>query len=145
MHPVIRNPKTQWLYTIFSGGIYLFYWVWRLSYELNNAEEKTVLNITLWKNILFSILLLATGAFIYSKYTNNINPFAIIFATYLIFVIYVFCEIGNYIKLKDTEHCLGISFSNIKFLFLLFMIANTGVIYMQKALNLIIERERNAS
>ena len=145
MHPVIRKPSTQWLYTILTGGLYLFYWVWRLSYELNNAEEKVVLNISLWKKLLFTILVLTFSSFIYLKYANDTKPFVIMFTSYLIFIIYVFCEIGNYIKLKDKEHNLGISFSNLTFIFLLFLIANTGVIYMQTALNKIIAREQNAS
>ena len=145
MHPVIRKPSTQWLYTILTGGLYLFYWVWRISCELNNAEEKVVLNISLWKKILFVILALTISSLAYLKYANDIKPFLVMFTSYIIFIFYVFNKIGNYIKSKDKEHNLGISYSNFTFIFLLFVIANTGVIYMQTALNKIITREQNAS
>lgn len=141
MHPVIRKPSTQWLYTVLTGGIYLFYWVWRISSELNDAEGKVVLNISLWKKLLFVILALTISTLIYLKYANNIIPFLVMFVSYLTFIIYVLCKIGSYIKTKDKEHNLSISFSNFTSIFLMFVIANTGVIYIQRALNKIITRE----
>ena len=145
MHPVIRKPSTQWLYTVLTGGLYLFYWVWRLSSELNNAEGKVVLNISLWKKIFPVILVLTMAAFIYAANKNSIIPFLIMFTSYLAFIIHVLCAIGNYIKTKDKEHNTGISFSNLTSVLLLFVVANTGVIYMQRALNQIISSEQNAS
>lgn len=145
MHPVIRKPLTQWLYTILTGGLYLFYWVWRVSSELNDAEGKIVLNISLWKKIFTVILILTTVAFLYTANENRIIPFLVMLASYLAFIIYVLCAIGNYIKIKDKEHNIGILFSNLTSIFLLFVVANTGVIYMQRALNKIIASEQNAS
>ena len=145
MHPVIRKPLTQWFYTVLTGGIYLFYWVWRVSSELNNAEGKVVLNISLWKKIFPALLILTMAAFIYAAKKNSIIPSLIMFASYLVFVIYVLCAIGNYIKIKDKENNLGIYFSNLTSIFLLFVVANTGVIYMQRALNQIIASEQNGS
>jgi hypothetical protein len=143
--PKIRSPLVSWLLTLFSGGFYLLFWVWLVAGELNHAERKTVLNAHLWRRIAAALLLTTFLGMAWAAGTQNPIPFLVPFLTLFGFCIYVQIAIGNYIKAKDRELNTGGSYSNALSVFLLWVVANSGVAYMQTAINRVIEHERMRS
>lgn len=145
MYPKIRDPIITWLLTVFTGGIYVFYWVWRITNELNSAEEKKIFNIRLWAYIWAILFLLVIAGVVNVKYVDS--PALILIAMLCLsgLSIYVQLTIGNYIKRKYKELNIKARYSNMISIILLWFVVNTGVPYMQYAINTIIEHERNRS
>jgi hypothetical protein len=137
--PRIRNPLMSWLLSVFTGGIYLIFWVGKVTAELNFAENKKVFKIEVWRNALIVLLLLVVAGFV----LNNPLLFAMTFIGLFILVIYVQLAIGSYIKLKDKELKTGASYSNALSILSLWLVANLGVAYMQSGINRVIECSRD--
>lgn len=144
MYPIIRNPIKVWAYAILSGGLYVFVWVGNIAKELNNAEDKEVLKVTLWKKLFFlSILCVFSSAIILKKYGLYL-PFLISFFSLLAFYVYVQTSIGNYIQYKEIQLNETTTFSNTLSLVLSWFFAIAGIAYMQSHINKIIRAERSA-
>lgn len=145
MHPKIRSPFTSWLLTVFTGGVYLFFWAWLVATELNNAEQKKIFPVKLWRN---TIVLLYSLVFVgLLLIVNSITPFVIVAAllSLIVWLLYVQVSIGNYIKSKDAQLNTGGNYSNALSVFLLWLVANSGVAYMQSGINRIIRHEQARS
>lgn len=142
MSPKTRSPLVTWLLTVITGGIYLFYWAWRVANELNSAEGKKVLRTDLWARAFTVLLIIAFVGVLIAAYSGN--PLLFAGAVLLLFAFFVCVQlsIGNYIKEKDRQLNTGASFSNALSLVLLWMVANTGVAYMQAGINRVITNER---
>lgn len=56
MTPKIRNPFTTWLLTGLTSGIYLYFWVWLVSSEINSAEKRVVFPVQRWRNLLIILI-----------------------------------------------------------------------------------------
>ena len=145
MQPKIRSPLSTWLLTIITSGIYLPFWAWRIANELNTAEKRTVFKVDIWRKAFLSLMLLALVSFVVVINSNNPIYFLVIMICLLILFINVQLSIGNYIKLKDVELNTGKKYSNSMSIFLLWLVANTGVAYMQSGINRIITHEREKS
>ena len=161
MHPKIRSPLVSWLLTVMTGGIYLFFWVWLVATELNNAEQKNVFPVKLWRNATVTLYILALVGFLLAlnAVTSLLAVAAILGLVGLFLSVQV--SIGNYIKCKDGELNTGKKYSNVLsvfllfyfftfllfyfFTFLLFLVANTGVAYMQSGINRVIRYEQDRS
>lgn len=68
----------------------------------------------------------------------------LIVGSVLLFGLYIYVQlaIGRYIQMKDVELRTGASFSNPVSILLLWLVANSGVAYMQNGINRVIEHER---
>lgn len=142
MHPKVRSPIITWLLTVVTSGIYLFYWVWLVASEFNSAENRKVFPINLWRNtaiILFAFAFI--GVVVAIQADNLLLLFADI-ACLFGFFLYVQLSIGNYIKEKDAQLKTGENFSNAASILLLWLVANTGVAYMQSGINRVIRHEQ---
>jgi len=142
MYPKIRSPFISWLLTVATGGIYLFFWVWLVASELNSAEQNEVFPVKLWRNtaiILYSLALIGLLLAI-----NGKTPLLlVVFSLCLLgFFLYIQVAIGNYIKSKDIQLNTGGDFSNALSIFLFWLVANTGVAYMQSGINRVIRHEQ---
>lgn len=142
MYPRIRNPLVTWLLTALTSGLYLLYWGWRVSAELNSAEGKMVFNIAAWRNaVLVLFLLNMLGAMFLVKV--DVTCFLVLFMVgFLSLFLYVQITIGNYIKQKYAELNIDKSYSNVLSIILLWFVLNLGIVYMQSSINLIIKHER---
>ena len=145
MDPQIRSPFLTWLATVGTGGIYLCYWAWRVASELNSAEGRTVLNADFWKWALIGLLAASFVSVLVMAHSGNAIPVLGVLALLFAFLVYVQLSIGNYIKAKDRQLNTGASFSNALSFVLLWMVANTGVAYMQAGINRVIAKERARS
>ena len=98
MHPKIRSPLVSWLLTVMTGGIYLFFWVWLVATELNNAEQKNVFPVKLWRNATVTLYILALVGFLLAlnAVTSLLAVAAILGLVGLFLSVQV--SIGNYIK-----------------------------------------------
>ena len=114
MHPKIRSPLVSWLLTVMTGGIYLFFWVWLVATELNNAEQKNVFPVKLWRNATVTLYILALVGFLLAlnAVTSLLAVAAILGLVGLFLSVQV--SIGNYIKCKDGELNTGKKYSNLK-------------------------------
>lgn len=145
MYPKVRSPLVSWLLTVATGGAYLFFWAWRIAKELNSAEKRMVFPIVWWRNttlVLFGLAVVGAVVAIQTK-----NPFllcAVLLCLFGFFV-YVQISIGNYIKAKDAQLETGGEFSNAVSVVLLWLVANTGVAYMQLGINRVIRHEQARS
>jgi hypothetical protein len=145
MYPKVRNPVVSWLLSLVTGGIYLSYWVWQVATELNNAEERTVFPVTGWRNAAFALFgLTAAGAVVAFQTKNPLLFFALALCL-IAFFVHVQISIGNYIKAKDDQLSTGVKFSNTMSVGLFWLVANTGVAYMQSAINRVIRHEQARS
>lgn len=145
MHPKIRSPFISWLFTVATGGIYLLFWAWLVASELNSAEQRKVFPVNVWRKaaiILFGLAII--GLFLDIKASNPLFLIAIILCLFGFFL-YVQVSIGNYIKGKDAQLNTGGNFSNSLSIFLLWVVANTGVAYMQSGINRVIRHEQARS
>ena len=142
MYPRIRSPLTSWLLTIFTGGIYLIFWFWRVANELNGAENKTVFKVGMWRKLFIALLFLSFAGVVVT--INTKNPLLLLVAILGLFglCIHVQLAIGNYVKSKDIELNTGASYSNGVSVILLWLVANLGVAYMQSGINRVIHHER---
>ncbi len=142
MYPQVRSPLASWLLTVFTGGIYLVFWFWRVANELNSAENKNVFDVGLWRSSFFALLLLAVAGFAITASTKN--PMLLLVSILGLFglCLHVQVTIGNYIKSKDNGLAIGKSYSNGVSVTLLWLGASLGVAYMQSGINRIIEHER---
>lgn len=145
MTPRIRHPLATWLLTVFTSGLYFFYWAWRIASELNSAEGRIVLNAPLWKRLLFAFLPAIFVTFIVMVHSGNPVLFFVVAVAFFAFLLYVQFSIGNYIKAKDRELNTGRSFSNALSFVLFWMLANIGAAYMQIGINRVIQGERARS
>lgn len=138
MHPKIRSPLVSWLLTVTTGGIYLLFWTWLVASELNGAEQKKVFPVKLWRNtaiILYGLALIGLLLAINSK-----TPLLFIIACLCLLGLFLYIQvsIGNYIKNKDVQLNTGGNFSNALSILLFWLVANTGVAYMQSGINRLI-------
>ena len=145
MTPRLRSPLRTWLLTVFTSGLYIFYWAWRVANELNGAEGKLVLNAPLWKHLFFAFLPTMFVAFLVTLYSGNPILFVVVALAFFAFLLYVQFSIGNYIKAKDKELNTGATFSNTLSFILFWMVANVGAAYMQGGINRVIRGERARS
>lgn len=145
MRPKIRSPFISWLLTVVTGGIYLFFWAWLVASELNSAEQKKVFPVQLWRNTAIVLYVLALGGFLLA--VNYETPLVFIAACLCLlgFLLYIQVSIGNYIKSKDIQLNTGGNYSNALSIFLLWLVANTGVAYMQSGINRVIRHEQARS
>lgn len=145
MYPKVRSPILAWLLTVISGGLYFFVWVWLVTKEINSAEERNVFPIQCWKNIAILSLILEIIGFIVAIKVNN--PILLLLVALLIFglISHAQTSIGSYIKNKDLELRTGEKFSNLLSVVLFWLVANTGVAYMQSGINRIIRNEQSRS
>lgn len=145
MHPKIRNPFISWLLTVATGGIYLFFWAWLVASELNSAEKKKAFPVKLWRNTAIILYGLALVGFLLA--INDGTPFLFIAVCLCLlgFFLYIQVAIGNYIKSKDVQLNTGGNFSNALSIFLFWIVANTGVAYMQSGINRVIRHEQARS
>ena len=142
MHPKIRSPLTTWLLTIFTGGIYLLFWVWLIANELNTAEKRTVFNVDIWRKVFGALMFLALVTFVVAVTSNNPVYFLITALFTLILFFHIQLSFGNYIKSKDVQLNTGNTYSNSLSIFLFWFVANLGVAYMQSGFNRVIGHER---
>lgn len=135
----------SWLLTVFTGGIYLIFWSWRVATELNSAENRTMFSTETWRKAFASLLLLMVVGAVVAAKMNNPIIFILTALCLFSFFVHVQLAIGNYIKLKDIQLNTGESYSHTVSIVLLWVVANVGVAYMQRALNRIIRQERGRS
>ncbi len=145
MYPKVRNPLVTWLLTVATGGIYLFFWAWHIAKELNNAENRMVFPIMWWRNTTLALFGLAAVGALIAIQTNNPLLFFVVGLCLFSFFVYVQISIGNYIKAKDAQLGTGGEFSNAVSVVLLWLVANTGVAYMQSGINRVIRHEQARS
>ncbi len=145
MYPKIRSPFVSWLLTVATGGIYLFFWVWLVASELNCAEQKKVFPVKLWGNNAIILYGLAFIGFLLA--VNSETQFLFIAACLCLlgFFLYIQVSLGNYIKNKDIQLNTGGNFSNAVSILLFWLVAITGVAYMQSGINRIIRYEQARS
>ena len=145
MYPKVRNPVISWLLTVVTGGIYLLYWVWHVATELNNAEERIVFPLKGWRRAAIVLFVLtAVGAVVAFQTKNPLLLFALALCL-LAFFVHVQIYIGNYVKAKDAQLATGVQFSNTMSVLLFWLVANTGVAYMQSGINRVIRHEQARS
>ena len=145
MNPKIRNPFISWLLTVVTGGIYLLFWVWLVTSELNSAEKRKVFPIYMWRIIALILFRLAAVGFVGAVQAKDPILFLVVAVCVLGFFLYVQISIGNYIKKKYAQLNAGASFSNALSIFLFWLVANTGVAYMQSGINRVIRHEQARS
>jgi amino acid permease len=145
MQPKIRSPLATWFLTIITSGIYLPFWAWNIANELNTAEKRTVFKVDFWRKAFLFLMLLVLVSFVIA--VNSNNPIYVLVTTLCLLILFINVQlsIGNYIKLKDVELNTGKVYSNSLSIFLLWLVANTGVAYMQSGINRIITHERENS
>jgi hypothetical protein len=145
MYPKIRSPFVSWLLTVATGGIYLFFWAWLVASELNGAEQKKVFPVKLWRNTAIILYGLAFIGFLLAVNSETQLLFIAACLCLLGFFLYIQVSIGNYIKNKDIQLNTGGNFSNALSIFLFWLVANTGVAYMQSGINRVIRHEQARS
>lgn len=145
MYPKVRSPFVSWVLTVITGGAYLPYWAWRVSSEINSAENREVFRANLWRNLAVSLFSLALIGLVVAKNTQNPLFFLVVAVCLLAFVMHVQISIGNYIKTKDAQLGTGEHYSNAVSVILFWLVANTGVAYMQAGINRVIRHERARS
>ena len=145
MHPKIRSPFLSWLLTVATGGLYLIYWAWRVASELNYAENREVFRTDLWRKTAIVLFLLSVVGFVVAVETHHFVSFMVIASCLLAFLLYVQVSIGNYIIKKDIQLGTGHQYSHAISLVLLWLVANTGVAYMQSGINRVIRHEQARS
>jgi len=142
VYPKIRSPLASWLLTVFTGGIYLIFWSWRVATELNSAENRTVFRVDIWRRAFVALLFLTVvGAVVAAKMNNPIILLVTALCLFSLFV-HVQLAIGNYIKSKDIQLNTGGSYSHTVSIVLFWFVANLGVVYMQSGINRAIRHER---
>jgi glucan phosphoethanolaminetransferase (alkaline phosphatase superfamily) len=145
MHPKIRSPFISWLLTVLTGGIYIFFWAWQVASELNSAEQKQVFPVKLWRNTAIVLYGLALVGVLLAINSQTPLLFITTCLCLLGFILYIQVSIGNYIKNKDVQLNTGSNFSNAVSILLFWLVANTGVAYMQSGINRIIRHEQARS
>jgi hypothetical protein len=145
MNPKIRSPFISWLLTVATGGIYLIFWVWFVTSELNSAEKRKVFPIYRWRIIALILFSLAAVGFVVAVQVKDPFLFLVVAVCLLIFFLYVQISIGNYIIMKYAQLNAGTSFSNALSIFLFWLVVNTGVAYMQSGINRVIRHEQARS
>ena len=145
MHPKVRSPVVSWLLTVATGGVYLFYWAWQVATELNNAEERTVFPVKRWRNAAFALFALTAAGAVVAFQTQSPLVFFALALCLLAFFVHVQIHIGNYIKAKDAQLATGVEFSNTMSIVLFWLVANTGVAYLQSGINRVIRHEQARS
>lgn len=145
MYPKIRSPLLVWLFTILSGGLYLFYWCYRVSAELNAAEEQMVLKVNEWgagSLVAVALLIILT---INPLLAGFVFPGMILVFYVLGLFLYVQISIGRYIRSKENTLKLDNQYNHWISLLLMWFVMNIGVAYIQQHINKIIDAERSKS
>lgn len=148
MYPKIRKPLITWMLTLITGGIYLPFWIWRLSKEINFAEQFEVFPVTLWKRVFLTLLAFIFLVLLFIAIIDSMWPTIVLFVLMLLglfFIIQVMSTIGGYIQKKDKQLGTGESFSHALCMILMFMLANAGVAYIQAGINRIIKEQQSNS
>lgn len=148
MYPKARNPFVCWLLTVATSGIYAAVWVWRVTTELNNAENQPIFKVRIWRNTFIPLYLAALLGAVWSWQSRSLDSFlltASLALCLIAFMVHVQVSIGNYIKSKDIKHNSGASYSNTLSVVLFWLVANTGIAYMQCGINRVIQNERTHS
>jgi len=145
MYPKIRSPFVTWLLTVATGGIYLLFWVWLVASELNSAENKTVFPVKSWRGIAIALYGSVLVSLVLAINSVTSLLFVASILCLLAFFLYVQITVGNYIKRKDVQLNTGGNYSNVLSIFLFWLIANTGVAYMQVGINRVIRYEQARS
>jgi hypothetical protein len=144
LYPKIRNPIQTWLLAVFTGGLYIIYWVGRVSREINLAEEKNILPIDYWSKFFIGWLAAYFVSFVYLLTTENIFPFVIIATIWLWFSFKVIVVIGKYVRQKQIANGESKPVNPVGAYFLLFAWI-LGLPYLQINLNKVIRHEQQNS
>jgi cytochrome bd-type quinol oxidase subunit 2 len=134
-----RSPIMCWALAVITSGLYSVYWTWRIGNELNEYEGKEIFNVKRWRELFLILHAGVVVTLVWAVRDDRLAPiFLVLVAGLFGFYIYVHVSIGNYIK--DRNRSLGVrdAYSNAVFLFLFWVIANTGIIYLQSALNRVV-------
>lgn len=142
MYPKIRNPILVWVLTIVTLGLYLIYWGYTVSKELNFAEEKTVLALDRWRKMFFSLIGFILIGILLVKIAGIGMPVIVAFFLANVFYVYVQISIGNYIIKKQKELNLSETYWHAISLGLMYFFFSAGISYMQYCINEVIETER---
>ena len=99
----------------------------------------------MWRNLLITSIGLTLAGVVLAIQMDN--PFLLMTAAAFLFGFHVYVQvyIGNYIKQKDAQLKTGGNFSNTVSVLLFWLVANTGVAYMQSGINRVINHERACS
>lgn len=122
------------------------FWVWRLSNEINFAEQLEVFPVTLWRRVFLILLAFIFLVLLFIATIDSIWPIILLFVLMLFslfFTTQVMITIGGYIQKKDKQLATGEFFSNTLCMILMFMLANAGVAYMQAGINRIIKEHQS--
>ena len=141
MYPKVRNPVETWLLTVGTGGIYAALWVWEVGSEINNAENSNIFRVHLWRFLTILSFLLCLVAIAVAVRSGNPAPAFIAIGLWGTLLAYVQVQVGNYIKSKEQELGLPVTFSNAKSLLLMYLVGMSGMAYIQSNMNRIIESE----
>lgn len=145
MQPKLRNPLASWLLTVFTGGIYLLFWVWLIANELNAAENRTIFEVNIWRKIFLVLMILIFALFVFTATTSDYKLLALLLVMCLcLLILYIHIQLafGRYIKSKDVELKTGKLYSDVTSILLFWFVGTLGVVYMQSAVNRIIRHER---
>ena len=142
MYPKVRNPILVWFLAIATLGLYIIYWGYTVSKELNFAEEKTVLAVDRWRKMFFSLVGFILIGILIVKISGVGMPVIIAFFLANIFYVYVQISIGNYIIKKQKELNLSETYWHAISFGLMYFFFSAGISYMQYCINEIIEVER---
>ena len=148
MPQISRSPLIAWLMTIFSGGVYSFFWVARVCSDINHAEGKPIFNLTNWLKtiiILFTVSIITMAIFIQRPRPDSLALVILIVNCLitLLFFLSIQLKIGSYIQKKQFEILKSKPYSHTVSIILLWLLVGTGVIYIQSSLNKIHHLENN--
>jgi len=138
----VRSPIATWLLFMITGGLYIVYWIVKVTSEINKAEEKEIFPRRQW-GVIFMVWLLIYSASLSLVFAGEgFSLYLGIVIVFFGFSFHVFTSIGTYVAIKQHYMQSPSPIKPIGAYFLLFA-WGIGLLYLQTNLNSVIEYDLN--
>lgn len=104
MSPKIRSPFNTWLLAFLTGGLYLFYWIFKVGKEINYGEGVYIIPVTRWALDLMIYMLLLILTFIVMIDFKSQLPFMLFCLLLIQYTFELISEIAEYVAYNQRSN-----------------------------------------